>query len=92
MRGRIKMKAIVGDWYTDIFPTEKEIREVCRPGEGADTCVWLLCGPKGFECCALHINISLYERWKKGETVAKRDGCEIVHNFQPFGKLGEVEV
>ena len=62
-----------------------EVMELCRPGAGPDTCVWLVCGSKGFEC--LYFNRTegrnlngetLEERWKAGETVSKRDGCAKV--------------
>ena len=86
------MKAIVSDFYTDIFPTDEEVKGLCTPGAGADTCIWLLMGPKGWECSMMHKNTALLERWNKGLTIAKRDGCDKVKNFDPAGKIGEVEV
>ena len=85
------MKAIVSGWYTEIFPTNDEVMSLCKPGQGANTCVWLVCGSKGFECCCLHIPPTLYDRWAEGKTVAKRDGCEKVKEFSPTGKRGTVE-
>ena len=32
------MKAVVGDYSTDIYPTNEEAKEFCKPGEGANTC------------------------------------------------------
>ena len=78
------MKVIVSDWHTDIFPTDEEVKEHCKIGAGKDTCIWLLMGPDGWECCCLHRPHSLMSRWEKGETVAKRDGCEKVQNFSPM--------
>lgn len=84
------MKAIISDDYTDIFPTNNEVTELCRPGAGADTCIWLIMGARGWECCCKHRPWSLLDRWKKGETNAKRDGCDKVESFHPFGmELGE---
>lgn len=58
---------------------------LCKLGQSADCCIWLVGGKDGFEC--LYYNRSegknllgqtLEERWKAGLTVAKRDGCEQV--------------
>lgn len=81
------MKIETHDFYTDIFLTKEEVLGLCRPGEGAETCIWLAVGGRGFEC--LYYNRggrslaggTLEERWKAGLTVAKRDGCEIVKNL-----------
>jgi len=85
------MKAIVHDWYTDIFPTDEDIKTLCKPAT-SDACVWLTCGSKGFECVYLHRPHVLLDRWSKGETNAKRDGCEQVKQFEPYGSEGEVDV
>ena len=83
------MRANVHDWYTDMYPTDDEVKELCKPGAGADTCSWLLMSPSGWECCCLHKNPTLAERHSKGEMVAMRDGCDKVNNFNPIGKIGE---
>lgn len=89
------MKAWVYDSYTSIFPNDDEVRELCRPGAGAETCVWLMFSRR-WECCYYDrrgINLigeSLEERWRKGLTVAKRDGCDKVKEFNPAGKSGLV--
>lgn len=71
-----------------IHLTKEEVFELCKPGEGANTCIWLVVSGEGFEC--LYYNRSegrnlmgetLEERWKAGLTVAKRDGCEKVKNW-----------
>lgn len=85
------MRAVVYDWYTEVFPTAEEIRELCRPGAGADTCVWLVAGPDGMECTCLNKPYLLSKRHSDGLTVAKRDGCDKVKDFEPAGKSGEVE-
>jgi hypothetical protein len=85
------MKAIIDDFSTDIFLNDKEVKKFCKPGKGKDTCVWLVCGTGGFQCCCLNKPHSLLIRWIDGETVAKRDGCRKVNNFQP-NKYNKCEV
>lgn len=71
-----------------ILLDKEEVRELCRPGAGADTCIWLVSGDEGLEC--LYFNRAegrnlygetLEKRWKAGKTVAKRDGCRMVIEF-----------
>lgn len=63
--------------------SRKDAIGICKLGQGADCCIWLVAGADGFEC--LYHNRSegrnllgetLEERWKAGKTVAKRDGCD----------------
>ena len=68
--------------------TREEAMRLCRPGAGADTCIWLVVGKEGFECLYYRrneghnlIGETLEERWKKGFTVAKRDGCDEVREL-----------
>lgn len=69
------------DDHKEIFLTRLEALELCKLGQGEDTCVWLAVGANGLEC--LYFNRggitltgeTLEERWKAGKTVAKRDGC-----------------
>ena len=77
------MKVIVYADYTRIFPTDDEITTLCKPGQRSDTCVWLICGVDGFECCLYNKPYDLLDRWSKGKTVAKRDGCDKVNKFYP---------
>lgn len=72
-----------------IFLTREEAMKLCRPGAGADTCIWLVVGGNGFECLFYNRkegqNLkgeTLEERWKKGLTVAKRDGCDVVRSLK----------
>jgi len=67
----------------------EEALKLCRPGAGADTCIWLVVGGKGFECLYHNrkegrnlVGETLEERWKKGLTVAKRDGCNVVRSLE----------
>jgi hypothetical protein len=86
------MKAIVHPWRTEIFPTIDEVKALCRPGEEANTCVWLVVGAGGFECLFHNKPSLLYDRWVAGETHAKRNGCDRVRDFSPLGLSGEVEM
>lgn len=86
------MRAIVHDCKTDIFPTKEEIKEYCKIGQGADCCLFLVVGSE-FECCYYNRGpvLGLIERARKGLTNARREGCDKVANFEPFGQRGEVE-
>lgn len=75
------MNVIAHDCYTEIFLTEAEMKAQCRPGEGADTCIWLVFSGAGAECTYLNKLWSLVDRWRKGLTVAKRDGCDEVRSL-----------
>lgn len=73
---------------------KEELMELCRPGAGADTCIWLVSGDKGFECLYFNrearnlLGETLEERLKAGKTVAKRDGCQKVIEFVEGIKKG----
>lgn len=86
------MKAVVHDCYTEIFPDKEEIKELCKIGQGADCCVFLVVGSE-FECCYYNRGpiLNLIKMARRGLTTARREGCEKVVNFEPFGKSGEVE-
>lgn len=79
------MKALVKDFSTDIVPTDEEVRELCKPGQGADTCSWLIMGANGFECCCHNKPHALLDRRSKGQMIAMRDGCDKVKEFSPLG-------
>ena len=72
------MKVVIREWHTKIFPTDEEVKELCKPGHGEDTCIWLLVAPTGWECCCLNKPTSLLDRWERGGTTAKRNGCDKV--------------
>ena len=77
------MIVTVHDWHTNIMLGAKEMKHLCTPSKEADTCVWLVLGPDGFECTCLNRPPSLLNRWRAGNTVAKRDGCDFVKNIVP---------
>ena len=90
------MKAIIHDYYTEIFPTNEEVKQYCGIGQGADCCIWLVMGSK-WECLYYNrsrgrnlVGETLEERWQAGKTVAKRDGCDKVKNFSALGKSGVI--
>ncbi|MBA7627599.1 hypothetical protein ES703_35066 [subsurface metagenome] len=66
----------------------EEFLRLCRPGAGADTCIWVVAGKGGFDCLFYNRRVPsitgeiLEDRWKAGLTVAKRDGCEEVRAFK----------
>lgn len=64
--------------YTDIFLTKEEVLARCGIGTGAGTCIWLMASARGMECAFYHRHPTLIQRWEKGLTVAKRDGCDEV--------------
>lgn len=72
------MRVIDGDFGPEIRLDADEARKLCRPGEGADTCIWLMVDGDGFCCGYYNRHPTLVERWKAGATVAKRDGCDVV--------------
>ena len=86
------MKIVVHDFYTEAFPTVDEVKELCRPGEGANTCSWLVCGMNGFECLYYNKPIYLVNRRENGTMSALRDGCDKTRNFEPFENPGVHEI
>lgn len=87
------MKVKVNEWSTDGFPTNDEIEEICKVGQGDDTCIWLVYGNNGFECTCWNKPYSLMKRWEAGQTIAKRDGCMVMNHLDTIGiGLGEHEI
>lgn len=84
------MHVVVHDFHTEIFPTNEEVKRLCRPGAGADTCIWLLMGAKGWECSYHNKPGGLVDRWLAGKTTAKRDGCDDVRHLK-LSELGATE-
>jgi len=72
------MKVVVRDSHTVIFLTREEALDLCKPGEEGNTCVWLVVGGDGFECTFFNRPTALLKRWARGDTVARRNGCEVV--------------
>jgi len=86
------MRVKVNAWDTDIYPTDEEFKSksLCNIGAGADTCIWLVVAPTGFECLCLHRPPYLADRLAEGKTVAKKDGCDFVNNLN-VQELGQGE-
>jgi hypothetical protein len=78
------MRIVKREGYTAIILDIEEVKKNCRPGAGPDTCIWLVCGAEGFECLYYKKDVesltgdTLIERWRRGQTVAKRDGCDEI--------------
>ncbi len=72
------MRRVVHDERTEIFLEIDEVLRLCKPGKKEDTCIWLVVGSQGFECMCMNRPIALIERWRAGQTVAKRNGCDEV--------------
>lgn len=70
----------IHDWHTDIYLEDEEVKQLCRPGAGADTCLFLLMGPDGFECSFYNQGPlrDLLQRARRGETGARREGCSEI--------------
>ncbi len=62
---------------------EKQIKNVCRPGQGAKTCSFLLAGPDGMECAKGTPLEGMI--WARRSTMnAKGENCSGPPNFRPF--------
>lgn len=84
----MKVRIVEGKYLVSL--TKEEVMRLCRPGAGADTCIWLAVGSDGFDClyfCREVPNLlgeTLKARWEAGKTVAKRDGCPEVETMRSF--------
>jgi len=76
--------------YTILLDKE-EFLKLCKPGEGADTCIWLVAGSEGFECRYYSRPTGLVSRWNQGSTVAKRNGCSEVRKLDLVMRYVEAE-
>lgn len=72
------MEVEVHDSHTEISLTGDEVKELCKPGQGKETCVWVMVGADGFECAFYNRPTALLERWARGQTVAQRNGCDRI--------------
>jgi len=82
------MRVIEGAFGPEIRLDADEVRKLCRPGEGADTCIWAMVDSQGLCCGYYNRHPTLVERWKAGSTVAKRDGCDVVKALKLNQKVG----
>jgi len=76
------MKVNVHSWYTDIVLTFDEVMNLCNPGAGDDTCIFLVGSCEGFQCAYFN-GPSIPSHMYEGEGNAKRQGCEFVKNIEP---------
>ena len=72
------MNIVSGFYGPEIRLDAEEVKKLCRPGEGADTCIWVMADQDGLCCGYYNRHPVLVRRWKAGHTVAKRDGCDVV--------------
>lgn len=56
----------------------REFKNLCKPGEGHNTCIWAVVGSEDFECTYYNRPTTLAKRWAMGATIARRNGCEEV--------------
>lgn len=70
------MEKIVGDWGTEVRMTGDEAKEICRIGQGAECCAFLVVGRNGFGCIRLFypVNGIIFSRLEKGTMNAKGKG------------------
>ncbi len=76
------MEVRIKAFHSEIILDDTEIKELCKIGQGADCCIWLCVGGEGFECLYHNKPLTLIERLEKGDTVAKRDGCDKVKTLK----------
>ena len=87
------MKVIISKEGTVILPTKGEVEELCKLDAGPDRCVWCISSAKGYECMYHNRPPVLVSKFKNGDTVGKRDGCDKVKSFDPSGKpMGELDI
>ena len=84
------MRVVIGAYSCEIFPTDEDVHNVCKIGQGKDTCIFLTMGAKGWSCVALdwQMRMQLEDRAdeKQGRPMnAGRKGCMEVNNFNPAG-------
>jgi len=69
------VKKIIGDWSTEVTMTGDEAKAVCRIGQGARCCAFLVMGP-GFECIRMSYpnNSTIFKRLEEGTMNARGEG------------------
>ena len=86
---RFYMKVIIGEYSSEVFPTNEDVQDICKVGQGADTCMFLTMGSTGWQCVALDWRMRMTLEDRADEMGASRKGCDIVNNFNPQGRTGE---
>lgn len=78
------MRAIRQNFHTDIYLTEEEFSEVCKPSARDDACSWLVLGPKGWQCLYFNRLESLDRRKMARFLPSVGDGCKKIIEFNPL--------
>jgi hypothetical protein len=62
----------------------KNIQHICKIGQGAPCCKYLLCGADGFECGKTDIKMKalIDHKWAHEDHVAQGDNCEGKPNIE----------
>ena len=70
------MEEIVGPFTTEIRLTFDEAKSICRLGQGAECCAFLIVSPDSFECIRMShpTNSIIFLRLKEGTMNAKGKG------------------
>jgi hypothetical protein len=70
------MKKVVGDFATEVTMTGDEAKSICRIGQGAQCCAFLVMSPTGFECIRMSYpsNSTIFNRLAQGTMNAKGEG------------------
>ena len=70
------MKERISDWATEFEMSGDEAKQICRVGQGAKCCAFLVMAPTGFECIRMSYpnNGTIFDRLKNGTMNAKGEG------------------
>ena len=86
------MKAIIGSSTIEIHPNFEDVRDHCKIGQGAKTCMWLLIGKDGWECAGFgRPQPPSSGQIRSEKSGGKQNGCDKVNGFKPSGVSGLVE-
>lgn len=65
----------------EIILDKEDVLSLCHPGQEDKSCLWLAVGNKGFQCTLSSRPFDLLDRYRKGLTISKRDGCDKVREM-----------
>ncbi len=70
------MKAEIGDWNTTWHLENDEAATICKLGQGAECCAFLVRDSKGFQCVRMDYptNADIIAKLKEGTMNAKGEG------------------